>query len=122
MLTFETPFICGLAETKAFVNAPYICIALECYLVCSRNRSVYKRPIDLHCETCKINGFRRLVTLLTMQVYGAFINASVSASQQLKSKRRLFYMQVYGAFLNAFVSATQQLNHSLFCNYFELDL
>ena len=65
-----------LAEAEAFTNA----------------------PIHFHCVWALLKAKRRLICV---QVYGAFINASVSATQQL---------QVYGAFINASVSATQQLD------------
>ena len=45
-----------------------------------------KRLQTPHSPACKINASRRLVTLLTMQMYGAFINASVPATQQIICK------------------------------------
>ena len=47
---------------------------LYTHLLCSWYRSVW--------FPCKINAFRDLVMLLTMQEYGAFVNASFSATQQ----------------------------------------
>ena len=38
---FKVRHICCVAETEAFINAPYTCSTL-----CSRNKRLFKRPID----------------------------------------------------------------------------
>ena len=48
-----------------------------CYVA---ETEAYKRPIHLHCAKRQKSIY---FTRLTMQVNGAFINASVSAAQQL---------------------------------------
>ena len=57
---WELGQFCCVAETMAFINAPY--------------------TIHLHCVLRSLNSKRHL---FYMQVYGALTNASVSAVQQL---------------------------------------